>query len=193
MARPKRSPTEQGTRERIVSAAIDAFAARGQQATLADIGAAVGITRPSLLHHFASKEAVMAAVLGAVFAQFQAIVADATTHGGNAHRLAERFVDLVRGQPAMARLLLRELSGDGHAHDALVALTEPLLIQAASLLAPSRPIAEMRVAMMQGIVATLSHTASPVTVRTLWGDDNDVARLVPVLFARALIPAVELA
>jgi AcrR family transcriptional regulator len=186
MVRPKRLPNEHATRDRIVAAAMDAFATRGQQATLADIGAVVGITRPSLLHHFASKEAVMAAVLGAVFAQFQAIVADASSHR-SAHGLARRFVDLVSGQPAMARLLLRELSGDGHAHDALVALTEPLLQQASAALAPERPMAEMRVAMMQGIVATLVHAASPPSLQSLWGNRSDVGELVPVLFARALV------
>jgi AcrR family transcriptional regulator len=51
-------------REQILDAAIEAFGRSGfHSATLADIAEACGITRAGLLHHFGSKEALLAAVL----------------------------------------------------------------------------------------------------------------------------------
>lgn len=51
-------------RERILDAAILAFGQSGfHTATLADIARACGISRPGLLHHFDSKEALLTAVL----------------------------------------------------------------------------------------------------------------------------------
>lgn len=51
-------------RERILDAAIVAFGQSGfHTATLAEIARACGISRPGLLHHFDSKEALLTAVL----------------------------------------------------------------------------------------------------------------------------------
>ncbi|UUT36135.1 TetR/AcrR family transcriptional regulator [Microbacterium elymi] len=51
-------------RERLLDAAIAAFGQSGfHTATLTDIARACGISRPGLLHHFDSKEALLTAVL----------------------------------------------------------------------------------------------------------------------------------
>jgi AcrR family transcriptional regulator len=53
-------------RTAIVDAAIDLIAAHGATGfTLADVGAAAGVTRAGVLHHFATKEAVLEAALDA--------------------------------------------------------------------------------------------------------------------------------
>jgi AcrR family transcriptional regulator len=63
-----RAAVERGEtrRKAIVDAAIDLIAARGSHATtLADVGEAAGVSRPGVLHHFASKKALLEAVLDA--------------------------------------------------------------------------------------------------------------------------------
>lgn len=59
-----RTARAEQTRTAIVAAAHDAFVTRGYRATsLRDIAAAAGISHPGLLRHFATKDAVLAAVV----------------------------------------------------------------------------------------------------------------------------------
>lgn len=56
--------TGRARRERLLDAAVTAFGQSGfHTATLAEIARACGISRPGLLHHFDSKEALLTAVL----------------------------------------------------------------------------------------------------------------------------------
>src|SRR3954464_14933586 len=51
-------------REEILEIAVGLFAARGYHGvSMDDIGAAAGVTGPALYHHFAGKEAMLAAAL----------------------------------------------------------------------------------------------------------------------------------
>ena len=62
--RPKGPAGTGGTRERIVAAAAELFAERGFHATpMTGIAEASGLSQTGLLHHFASKEDLLAAVL----------------------------------------------------------------------------------------------------------------------------------
>lgn len=59
--RPEETPTR---REQILATAADLFAARGfHGVSVADLGAACGISGPALYKHFASKDAVLAEML----------------------------------------------------------------------------------------------------------------------------------
>jgi TetR/AcrR family transcriptional regulator, cholesterol catabolism regulator len=54
------SPRLDGTRERVLDAAIRLFADRGFEAcTMRDLGSAVGVKAPALYNHFISKEALL--------------------------------------------------------------------------------------------------------------------------------------
>ena len=61
---PTRAARTQRTRETIVDAARDTFVTRGYRATsLRDVAAAAGISHPGLLRHFATKDALLGAVV----------------------------------------------------------------------------------------------------------------------------------
>ncbi len=71
MGRPRNADTDEATRARVLEAAAEAFAAVGQAARLEDIAKAAGIRRSSLLHHFASKDALYAAVIDGAFCELE--------------------------------------------------------------------------------------------------------------------------
>lgn len=114
MARPKRIPGGADTAERLRAVAEEEFAARGfDAARLEDIARRAGLTRPSLLHHYASKELLYEAVIRFAFARLRgALVEGMGAVGPFSTRLdvtVGAFIDHFHGQPALVRLLNREL------------------------------------------------------------------------------------
>src|SRR6266540_4039069 len=82
-------PRRRSRREEILEIAVRLFAERGYHGvSMDDIGAAAGVTGPALYHHFAGKEAMIAAALTA---------------------LVEFHVDFALANPAVIALHLHEL------------------------------------------------------------------------------------
>ena len=82
------------TREAIVTAAMTLFAERGYDGTsLNDIADVVGIRRPSVLHHFASKSAIYQEVFARAVADFGLRVEEAVRGPREGWRLVDHVLE----------------------------------------------------------------------------------------------------
>jgi AcrR family transcriptional regulator len=175
MARPKADAGAAPTQDRILDAATASFAARGFAETrLEDVAEQVGIRRPSLLYHFATKEELYAAVIRRLFEQLGASLAAAISIQGS---FAERvdavtagYLAHVRSNPSFAPLLLREL---------LDVLERFIVEEGGASVRRGLPV---RAAILQLAMATLVRAASGPLEKPLWGEGEDLPALARVLF-----------
>jgi AcrR family transcriptional regulator len=109
------APRRRSRRDEILEIAVGLFASRGYHGvSMDDIGSAAGVTGPALYHHFAGKEAMLAAAL--------IPVSEGLLHGGRARRerhpddaasaladLIDFHVEFALANPAVIALHLHEL------------------------------------------------------------------------------------
>jgi len=128
------------TREVIIAEALHCFADAGYAGTsLNDIAAAVGIRRPSLLHHFPSKEALYGEVFERILSDFLAPLEEAAAHEAVGWAKVERVIvtalELFAANPDHVRLLRREaIDGGSHLAIDLAAALRPMFDGAAAYL-----------------------------------------------------------
>lgn len=196
MGRPRHDANAVATTTRVLEAAIVAFARQGfHGAALADIAAVAGITRPSLLYHFSSKEQLYVAALGAVFADIDALITLATgptTPGGSGDVDAARLIGLIEdfaafaaARPDTTRLLLRAIVADDDptTRGLLAAHAGPTIdrVEAFARRAGAAPEA-LRRALMMIIVDTLARVAAGEVAPALWGRDSALGPAARLLF-----------
>jgi TetR/AcrR family transcriptional regulator len=124
------------TRDQIIDAALPCFAHGGYDGTsLNDISAEVGIRRPSLLHHFASKEALYGEVferlLSDWFARLAGAVGSRATGWDKIEQVLNAGFDFFADNPSYVTLMRREaIDGGSHLGIDLAAVLRPMFDQA---------------------------------------------------------------
>lgn len=130
------------TRQAIIDAALDLFAARGfEGASTRLIAEQAGVTQPALSYHFAGKEELWRAAVGELFARLAASVRrrlDGLTGVDErtvATLMVRHFVEFSARNPQLHRIIMQESTQPGPRLDWLVdAHVRPLYARAIEIL-----------------------------------------------------------
>jgi AcrR family transcriptional regulator len=168
-------------RSALLHAAAELFAVRGfERVSLEDLGAAVGISGPAVYRHFASKQAVLAALLIDVSRELVAgadrVVASNATDAAKLRELIAFHVDFAVANADVILVQDRDLDSLAPEDLATVRSLQRGYIEAwVGVLAglnPSTPVAELRIRARAtfGLINSTPHSArssSRASVRTL--------------------------
>ncbi len=193
MARPRARVGVAPTPERLLDAAEAEFAARGfSAARLEDVARHAGLRRPSLLHHFASKDALYAAVVERGFAGLGAGLTEALNEHDSFPRcldaLVRTFARFLARRPALAPLVLRELvASSGPGRVLLLREVAPLLGRVERFMRRAgrghlRRGLPLRAALMQSCGDLLLRASAGDLREPLWGPGQPSRRLARALF-----------
>ena len=191
MARPRRQPDSPATREKILSAARQEFAERGLSVSLEAIATRCGIRRPSLLHHFASKQVLVGAVIDELLDKARTRLMEAMAAGqGDYAGTMRAIIGVLRAleveEAGVGGVLLRAMLNSAYAVEVskrVSGLVE--VIYATALMAGAsqkRPPDEIRAAIAHLVMGEMARLAMGDNARQVWGEADGVDPLFAAYF-----------
>ena len=175
------------TKGRVLDAALASFGARGYEATSLDaLAATLGLTKQSILYHFASKEALLEAVIDRSAVELAEALENAIAGAGPGFERIEAVVRSVFRLAARRPELLnfvREVSRLGPpAATRLMAALDPLVSRAAAFLEAEMDAGSMRRQeprlLLLAAYSTVIGMATEVEVLRMLGEEPGLRSLV---------------
>lgn len=195
MARPKRLPDAPDTRTQILEAARIEFAAHGIAAPLEAIAARCGIRRPSLLHHFSSKQALITAVTDDVLQKARERMLVAISASNNDYATTMQSVmrvlrELEAEEQGVGGVLMHSMLNEGEDGEGGAAVSDKMAefieliystAQAAGA-AEKHPAEEIRAAMAHLVIGEVARVALGSRANKLWGKADGIDPLFNAYF-----------
>ena len=199
---PPRTRIQKKNRKAILDAALDVFSAHGfRGATLDQIAAEAGLSKPNLLYYFPSKEAIHVALLSALMDTWLDPLREMDAHGDPREEIlgyVRRKLQMSRDFPRESRLFANEIvQGAPRIGPALETDLKNLVDEKAAVI--QGWVDEGRIApvdphhLIFSVWALTQHYADfDVQVRAVLGPERDpleeAERFLDTLFARLLTP-----
>ena len=181
MAHASPSASAGDTKALILDAALRRFAEHGYDGTsLNDIADDVGIRRPSILHHFPSKEAIYRAVLKQLVDDWGTLVTKAVQDPEKGWDQVERVLaaafEFFEHNTEFVRLVRREAIAGGPFFDEIATTLQPLFDQAVGFLEREMKAGRLRKhnapqLLLSGYGAILSYFSDAPLITVLLGTD----------------------
>lgn len=160
-AQPIASPADDSARQRLISAAAMVFSEHGfAGASIAAIAEAAAISKSTIFHHFASKQALYRAVIESAAQEFGRQLDSVLSTRDDAMECLGRFqaqhLAHLHNKAPITRLVLRQIEDDGASDDCLALVREvfaPNFEKLANYLTDAQRVGMLRSDMQPAVAA----------------------------------------